>query len=373
MEEEEFLVTPWEVHGKVDYDELIEKFGTKRLDGNILSKIKKFTGELHLMLRRKIFYSHRSLDWILDEYNKGNKFFLYTGRGPSGNTHLGHLMPWIFTKYLQDKFKAKLLFQLTDDEKFLFKENLTLEDTNRYAYENALDVIALGFKSQLTEIIIDTEHIKMLYKIALKVAKKITFSTARAVFGFNSSTNIGSIFFTSIQAAPAFLETERKGKKVPCLIPCAIDQDPHFRVARDVAPLLNYPKPALIHCKFFPSLLGHKKMSASEEESSIYTTDPPDVVKKKVMNAFTGGQPTIREQREKGGNPSICSVYQYFFYFFEEEDRKIKELEENCRSGNILCGECKENLAKKVIKFLERHQRKREKARNLLDRYIVRD
>ena len=97
------------------------------------------------------------------------------------------------------------------------------------------------------------------------------------------------------------------------------------------------------------------------------------VVKKKVMNAFTGGQPTIREQREKGGNPSICSVYQYFFYFFEEKDRKIKELEENCRSGNILCGECKENLAKKVIKFLERHQRKREKARNLLDRYIVRD
>ena len=32
--------------------------------------------------------------------------------------HMGHLMPWIFTKYLQDKFNSNLLFQLTDDENF---------------------------------------------------------------------------------------------------------------------------------------------------------------------------------------------------------------------------------------------------------------
>lgn len=37
-----------------------------------------------------------------------------------------------------------------------------------------------------------------------------------------------------------------------CLIPCAIDQDPYFRLTRDVAPRLKYKKPALIHSKFFP-------------------------------------------------------------------------------------------------------------------------
>ena len=370
---QEFVVTPWEVKGEIDYDKLIEKFGTKRIDDKLIQRIAKHTGELHLMLRRKIFYSHRSLNWILRKYEEGEKFVLYTGRGPSGNTHLGHLMPWIFTKYLQEKFKAKLLFQLTDDEKFLFKERLSLEDTRRYAYENALDVIALGFDPKLTEIFIDTEYIKTLYKIALKVAKKITFSTARAVFGFENSTNIGSIFFTSIQAAPAFLETERQGRAIPCLIPCAIDQDPHFRVARDIAPLLKYPKPALIHCKFFPSLAGKDKMSASEEETSIYTTDEPEMVKRKVMNAFTGGQATIKEQREKGGNPSVCSVFQYLFYFFEEEDMKIKRRELACRNGAILCGECKQYLAEKILRFLEQHQEKREKARDRIEEFIVRD
>lgn len=39
---------------------------------------------------------------ILDLYEAGKKFYLYTGRGPSSDSlHLGHLIPFHFTKYLQ--------------------------------------------------------------------------------------------------------------------------------------------------------------------------------------------------------------------------------------------------------------------------------
>ena len=152
---EKFKVTPWEVKGNIDYDRLIAEFGVEEINDELLSRIKKHTGELHPFLRRKIFFAHRDLKWILDEYEKGNKFFLYTGRGPSGNTHMGHIIPWIFTKWLQDKFGAELWFQMTDDEKFLFKPDLSLEDTNSMAHENALDVIALGFDPKKTKILID--------------------------------------------------------------------------------------------------------------------------------------------------------------------------------------------------------------------------
>ncbi|MEE8168062.1 MAG: tryptophan--tRNA ligase [Candidatus Hydrothermarchaeales archaeon] len=370
---EEFVVTPWEVRGDINYEKLVKKFGTQRIDSALLKKMEKHVGELHPMLRRKIFYSHRSLDWLLKEYEKGNEFVLYTGRGPSGDTHLGHLMPWIFTKYLQDKFGAKLLFQLTDDEKFLFKEDFTFDDAKKYAYENALDIIALGFDQKKTEIFLDTEYIKKLYNLAVRVAKRVTFSTAKAVFGFNNSTNIGLIFFTCMQSAPAFIESEKQGKDVPCLIPCAIDQDPHFRVTRDVAPYLGYPKPALIHCKFFPSLTGTEKMSASLPESSIYTTDPPETAREKISNAFTGGQATTKEQKEKGGNPDICPVYQYLFYIFEDDDAKIKKQYLECKSGSLLCGEHKEYLAEKVTKFLMQHQTKREKAKDVIEDFMVRE
>ncbi|KAI3976880.1 hypothetical protein MKX01_008738 [Papaver californicum] len=41
-----------------------------------------------------------------------------------------------------------------------------------------------------------------------------------------------------------------------CLIPCAIDQDPYFRMTRDVAPRIGYQKPVLIESSFFPALQG---------------------------------------------------------------------------------------------------------------------
>ncbi|PIW34618.1 MAG: tryptophan--tRNA ligase, partial [Nitrosopumilales archaeon CG15_BIG_FIL_POST_REV_8_21_14_020_33_23] len=103
MSADDFTVTPWHVEGDIDYDKLIKKFGTEKISPDILKRIKKITGEDHFMLRRGIFFSHRELNRILEDYDNGKKFFLYTGRGPSGHTHIGHLVPWVFSKWLQDK------------------------------------------------------------------------------------------------------------------------------------------------------------------------------------------------------------------------------------------------------------------------------
>ena len=82
---DEMIVTPWEVSGEINYSKLIEQFGTQPLHNKLLSRIKKHSGELHIQLRRGVFFSHRDFDWLLDRYESGEKFILYTGRGPSGN------------------------------------------------------------------------------------------------------------------------------------------------------------------------------------------------------------------------------------------------------------------------------------------------
>jgi len=52
----------------------------------------------------------------------------YEQIGPSSDSmHLGHLLPFIFTKWLQDAFNVPLIIQITDDEKFFFKGEYTLE------------------------------------------------------------------------------------------------------------------------------------------------------------------------------------------------------------------------------------------------------
>ncbi len=370
---EGYVLTPWVASGNIDYDDLIVRFGTSRIDQGLLNRIEDLTGELHFMLRREIFYSHRDFNWILDEYEKGNHFAMYTGRGPSGHTHVGHLMPWIFAKWLQDKFDVELYFQLTDDEKYLFNFDMDQETTHSYALENALDVIALGFDPKKTHIMIDTDYIKTLYPIALRVAKRLNFSNVKAVFGFDNSVNIGSIFYTSIQSAPCFVPTELKGRDVPVVIPCGIDQDPHFRLTRDVASKIGYCKPALLHNKLAPSLDGTGKMSASIPKTTIFTTDEPSDVKSKLSDAFTGGCISAKEQREKGGNPDICAIQNYRYYLFEEDDEVVADISMRCRQGEILCGECKSLLIHKVNTFLERHKKGREKAKDIIDGLLLID
>lgn len=373
-EEKEFVVTPWEVRGEIDYDRLIRDFGTTRIGDELLQRIKKNAGELHLFLRRGVFFSHRDMDWILDRYEAGEQFFLYTGRGPSGHTHLGHLVPWIFTKWLQDKFNAELYFQMTDDEKFLFNPELSLKTTTSFTYENALDVIALGFNPKKTFIFSDVEYIKTLYKVALEIAKHVNFSTVRAVFGFENTTNIGMIFFPALQAAPCFLPSILKGKNIPCLIPASIDQDPYWRgVAREVGPKLGYYKPAQIHNKLVPGLGKGGKMSASEPETAVFTTDDPDLAVKKIMGSYTGGRDTAEEQRKLGGRADICPVYHNYEFLFVPDDKELKKLYDDCTTGRMLCGECKMIFASKLKPFLKEHQRKREQAKNMIDRFMVRD
>jgi tryptophanyl-tRNA synthetase len=370
-EKNEMVVTPWEVRGKVDYERLIREFGTQPLTDELLRRLAKYTGEVHIQLRRQLFFSHRDLDTVLNLYEKGTKFVLYTGRGPSGSVHIGHLVPWIFTKHLQDAFQTRLYFQMTDDEKFVVDDGLRLPETTAMGYDNALDLVALGFKPDNTFIIYDVDDIDLLYDVALEVAKRITYSTAKATFGFQESTNLGWVFWPAVQAVPCFIHKKLTGENVPALIPAAIDQDPYWRITRDVAAKLGYYKPAQIHNRFLPGLGVGGKMSASEPDTAIFTTDQPDVVKRKVWHAFTGGKSTVIEQKKEGANPDVCSVYQYFLYLFEEDDKRLAERERQCRTGGILCGDCKKDLTERVNKFLAEHQKKREKARDTIEKYHI--
>lgn len=368
----EMVVTPWEVKGKIDYERLIHEFGTQSLTEELLNRLKRHTGLLHLQLVRKLFFSHRDLDAVLDLYDKGTKFVLYTGRGPSGPVHIGHLVPWIFTKHLQEKFKTRLYFQMTDDEKFVVDDDAKLSENIRFGYENALDLVALGFKPEDTFIIYDVRDIDLLYDIALEVAKRITYSTAKATFGFQDSTNLGWIFWPAIQAVPCFIHKKLTGENVPALIPAAIDQDPFWRITRDIAQKLGYCKPAQIHCRFLPGLGIGGKMSASEPDTAIFTTDPPELVKRKVWNAFTGGKGTLAEQKKHGGDPEICTIFQYFLYLFEEDDNKLAERRRQCCSGKVMCGDCKKDLTERLNKFLAEHQKKREKAKDIVNKFGIR-
>jgi tryptophanyl-tRNA synthetase len=367
----ENIVNPYEVKGVVDYNRLISEFGIKPIDDKLLKRIEKVTKEIHPFLRRGIFFAHRDLELFLDDYEKGKKIFLYTGIGPSGPIHIGHYVIWSFTKWLQDKFGCELWFQFTDDEKFLYK-NKTWEEIEEWTKENMLDVIAMGFNKEKTHFLIDTKHAKIMYPQAIKVAKKITFSTIKAAFGFNDSNNIGSIFYTSMQTVPVILPSVLSGEKQRCLIPLGVDQDPHFRISRDVVERLGYFKPSILHAKMLPSLSGidDKGSSSGSIDKMILMTDSEKQVKNKInKHAFSGGEATVEEHREKGGNVDIDIACQWLI-FFEEGEEKLKEIHQKYKKGELLSGEVKKMLIDKLNSILKEHQERRKNAPKLVDKFI---
>ncbi|KMQ97443.1 tryptophanyl-trna cytoplasmic [Lasius niger] len=371
--EDEDVVTPWTVTSTndsgIDYDKLIKKFGSSKIDDELLARFEKITGKKpHHFLRRGIFFSHRDMHTILNLYEQGKPFYLYTGRGPSTNAmHLGHLIPFMFCKWLQDVFNVPLVIQLTDDEKSIWK-NIKIEDAITLAYANMRDIIACGFNPEKTFIFSDLEHIgnnSAFYQNMIRIQRCVTFNQVKGIFGFGDSDPIAKIAFPPTQAAPAISSSFPfifKDAKVHCLIPCAIDQDPYFRMTRDVAPKLGFPKPALLHSSFFPALQGSKtKMSASDNNTAIFLTDTAKQIKNKVnKHAFSGGQATVEEHRQLGGNCEVDIAYQWLRFFLEDDER-LEQIRKGYTSGEILTGELKKELIDVLQRLVAEHQETKSK------------
>ena len=371
-------VTPFEVSGgtdpntgrelAIDYEKLTRDFGATPISPELLARFEQVTGKKpHRFMRRGMVLSHRDLDKILDRYEKGQPFYLYTGRGPSSDSmHVGHSIPFEFTKYLQDVFDCPLVIMLTDDEKFMHTPALTIEEVEGFTRKNCEDIIAIGFDPAKTFIFSDFQTVGgAFYANICRMAKRITINSVRATFGFNDSNNVGEYHFAAIQSATAFAtsfpfifgDDPLKVRSIPCLIPCAIDQDPYFRQCREHAEKLKYKKPSLIHSTFLPSLLGPgSKMSASKDSSAVFLHDTPNQIKNKINKyAFSGGQDTAEKQRELGGRTKDDVAYQYLTFFMEDDD-ELAEVKRKYEGGEMMTGEIKALCIKYLQEYVAAFQ-----------------
>ncbi|KAL7552643.1 hypothetical protein ACHAWF_015875 [Thalassiosira exigua] len=446
---DDMVVTAFEVSGSIDYTKLIDKFGSKPLTARLLRRLENVTVKrgtvprLHRFLRREIFFSHRDLDRICEllegwygvdppseEMKEGGEgattdatppgvwtppatpcpIYLYTGRGPSSAAmHLGHLVPFLFTQWLQRAFRCPLVIQMTDDEKFLFKGSYKSEDAgdgttgpdphrtgddlDRFAKlttENAKDIVACGFDKERTFLFSDLEYVGRMYPNIVRIWRSVTVNQVNGVFGFDGTSNIGKAAFPAVQAAPSFgssfpivlggndgdrsdaaasSSTSSSAATLACLVPCAIDQDPYFRLTRDVAHRLvprNHPlggKPALIHSKFFPPLQGARgKMSSSDGNSAVFLTDAPEEIERKIkVHAFSGGRETRKLQEELGADLDADVSYQWL-RFFLEDDEELARIGDEYGSGkgeHWSTGKVKARLAEVLKEVVGEHQERR--------------
>ena len=340
---------------------LVDQFGAEYLSN--VEKLPDF-----YTFSNGLIFSHRNLGDFLKAIQKGEKTAIVSGLNPSSSMHIAHLSVFDTNLFFQRKYGSRVFIPMSDDESYVTGKIETQEEGLRKSLSLTKSILALGFDPAMTVVIIDQLY-PQIYNLAFSISRKVTLSTVRATYGYTPDKNIGMHFYPAVQAAHVVFPNLFGIPNV--LVPIGPDEDPHLRICRDVAELLGYRKPSVIHSLFLPGIDG-SKMSKSKN-NAIYLLDSEKETRKKIMNAFSGGQASIEEHRRIGGDPDVDIPFTYLKYFFLPPD-EAERIANEYRTGKMLSGEMKTLLYEKLEERLEKFRRAFDRVTyDQIDRVIIKN
>jgi len=352
-----------------DYAYLMTEFGMEKIQ-DILPQIP----DPHFYMTRGVMFGHTDLGRVVEAIRKKQPFAVMTGIKPSSYYHLGSFITATEVIYFQQQ-GAHVSFCIADIESYADGRQ-TPQQTTKYAIDNIADVLALGLDPKQAYIYRQSEEIDVL-RLGSIFSAHVTYNMMRGLYG---DRTFGHYQSALIQAGDILLpQLERFGGPKPTVTPVGADQAPHGRLTRDLAKKEEFQK----LFGFFPSsftfhlllkgLDGSDKMSKRTPMSFFNFQEDDTLIKKKIMNAFTGGRDTVEEQRRLGGRPDICRNFDLGKFFFIPDDKDLDDLRDECMSGRLLCGECKQRMLERILRFKHQHNAKKEKMQDLARSIVLRE
>jgi len=354
---------PWAVKDVDNYSKLFKEFGIERFKYG-----EKFPDNRYF--RRGIVFGHRDFGKIAQAIENKKPYIMITGLMPSGKMHFGHKMVADQMIWYQNH-GANIYLCCANLEACLMRD-IDAEEGKKLGIEEYLtNYLALGLTSKNLNFWFQTDYDMHYHQFRDKLAKRVTLNELKAVYGDLGPEKILSSLTQAADIIHGQLP-EFSGK-MPTVVPVGADQDPHIRLTRDIASRLrqwhDIELPGATFHRFMEGMQGGK-MSSSDPKSYIALTEDSASARKKVMSARTGGRESLEQQKKLGGRPEECSVYQFYHYHLIDDDKELEEVRKQCKSGSLLCGECKKKCADLVVNFLEEHQKKRQKAKKEVKRII---
>ena len=347
---------PWGVTSVENYERLKSQFGI----GTIEPLLPRFKSP-SLHIRRGIDFGQRDLSRILDAVDANKPFAVMSGIKPTGVFHLGTKMTADDMIYFQSLSKKASVFYCIADVEAYNDNGLSFQQSSKIAVQNVADILALGLNPERAIVYKQSQEIKVMHLVTM-FSKAVTNNMLKAIYGERQF----GLYLSALYVAGDILMPQLPGLggPKPVLVPVGADQDPHIRLARDLASSFHqefgFIPPSAIYHKLIKSLDGGNKMSKRSASSSFTLSEEPSSAARKIMAGFTGGRPTIEEQRRMGAEAEKCPIYDLYLFHFALEDEYARRVYDECYGGVRMCGDCKKELSAIVKKFLEEHQKKRE-------------
>ena len=358
------VLDPFGTSSVTDYERLSREFGIEPFE-SVLPTVP----DPSFYMRRGIVFGHRDFGSVLDAIHRNGEFAVLSGIKPTGEFHLGTLMTAKEIVYFQ-QHGAQTFYCIADIE--AYEDNkIPFDRSEKTAVDNLGDMFALGLDPKKAYIYRQSRE-NRVKDLAVILGRPVTLSTMKAIYG---ERRIGLYLSALIQAGDILLpQLKDFGGPKPTVVPVGVDQDPHLRFTRDLARIFHrkygFIPPSSTYHKLMKGLDGSPKMS--KRQMNYFTLrDSDETIAARISNAFTGGKATIKEQRELGGVPEVCPVYEMCLFHFVENDRAIVQAYHSCKTGKLLCGEHKKQTIDAVLRFVRDHRLRKkklvDKAREVLE------
>ncbi|WP_330630509.1 tryptophan--tRNA ligase [Halocatena halophila] len=221
---DDVALDPWGSSTVEDYRKLFEEFGIESFD-DVLDSV----SQPHYLMRRGVIFGHREYERVLEGMADHNAAVL-SGFMPTGDPHIGHKL--VFDEIIWHQRHGADAFSLIADLEAHSARGLDWDEIETHARDYILSLLALGFDPEAGELYRQSEN-REVQDLAFELGIETNLSELQAIYGFDGETDVSHMQSVVTQMADILYPQLEEPR--PTVIPVGPDQDPHVRLARDLA------------------------------------------------------------------------------------------------------------------------------------------
>jgi len=238
---EETTIDPWGSSTIADYRKLFEEFG--------IEEFEELLGDVptpHYLMRRGVIFGHRDYEPVADALANDEPAAALSGFMPTGDPHIGHKL--VFDEIIWHQQRGADAYALIADLEAHSARGMTWDEIDDHTESYLLSLLALGFDAEEGTLYRQSEN-RELQDLAFELGSNARFAEFGSIYGFDGETSVSHMQSVVTQMADMLYPQLVDGPK-PTVIPVGPDQDPHVRLARDLAVRMRYFKVTEAYASF---------------------------------------------------------------------------------------------------------------------------
>jgi len=237
---DDVALDPWGSSTVSDYRKLFEEFGIETFD-DVLDEVPN----PHYLMRRGVIFGHRDYRPVAQALRNGEDAAVLSGFMPTGDPHIGHKL--VFDEIIWHQQEGADAYGLIADLEAHSARGLSWDEIDEHARDYLLSLLALGFDPEDGELYRQSTN-REVQDLAFELGSNARFAEFEGIYGFDGETSVSHMQSVVTQMADILYPQLEEPK--PTVIPVGPDQDPHMRLARDVAARMRYFKVTEAYASF---------------------------------------------------------------------------------------------------------------------------